>query len=92
MSNMLTSLYNGKEKYKNKLSLKKTIMSLQMKLDDKPNKIGTKKGSKFSFVFPYSAPNLHTGKIYLIYLLQSFLKKETTGGFLSTCVEDVNHR
>lgn len=67
-------------------------MSPQMKLGDKPNKIGTKNGSKFSLVFTHSAPNLHTGKIYLIYLLQSLLKKEITGEFLSTYGEDVNRR
>lgn len=41
MSNMLTSLYSGKEK-KNP-SLKKSSVSPQMKFGNKPNKIGTKK-------------------------------------------------
>lgn len=30
----------------------------------------------FSFVFTHSALNLYTGKIYLIYLVQSFLNKK----------------
>lgn len=46
-------------------------MSPQMKLDDKPNKIGRKKWKLVFDVFSYSAPNLYTGKIYFPYLLQS---------------------
>lgn len=49
---MFTSFYNGKEKKnKNKLSLKKSAVSPQMKLGDKPNKIGTKKWKYVFFCF-----------------------------------------
>lgn len=50
---MLTSFCNGKEK-NNKLSLKKTT-SPQMKLGDKPNKIGTKIGNSFRIFFVVGA-------------------------------------
>lgn len=68
-------------------------MSPQMKLGDKPNKIGTKNGRRFGLVFTYSSPNPYTGKIYLIYLVESFpeeKKKEITMGFSSTSVDNIN--
>jgi hypothetical protein len=47
-------------------------MSPQMKLGDKPNKMGRK---RWPLVFTEPALNLSPGKIYFLYLLQSHKSK-----------------
>lgn len=92
MSNMLTSLYNVREKTKNKPSLKRTTLSSHMKLGNKPNKIGTKMEGGCS-LFSHTVFHICIlGRfLWFIYFSLSW-KKETTVGFLSTYVEDVNWR
>lgn len=71
---MLTSLYKGKEKNKNKLSLKRTTMSPPMKLGNKPNQIGTKM-EVASSLFSHTVPPTCTLTRFIWFIYSVFPEK-----------------